>query len=196
MLDEEGDGDKVRESVGSLVEPVSNVLLVSIVSSVELNSIAELDLISELDVVASMLEAKVDDDFVDEVSTSVDWEKSLTIDEVDKEVAVAVVEKLYSSEELLSRASELMLDVLTTDSLVYGVDVGMTGLVSMSLDADEGDDDETLVGMLVDSSVFRLLNCELLELDDRADDVVDGKVVICKEVKLDVEISRGELLDI
>lgn len=129
------------------------------------------------------------------------------MDGLGEEVAIIVVEELSSSEELLSRTSEVLLDVLTSDSLEDAVDTGVTELVATSLDADENDEDETLVSTLVEGSVVALLDSELLSvsywdvvllaLEDWTEDVVDGELDVEEVViKSDVEANRDELLSV
>ena len=126
-------------------------------------------------------------------------------------MAIIVIEELSPNEELLSSTSEVLLDVLTSDSLEDVVDAGMTEVISTPLDDDEDDDNETLVSVLVENSVVALLDSELLSvtywdvalltLDDWTDDVVDigldvDVVVVCSDVKSVVWVDKDELLSV
>lgn len=124
---------------------------------------------------------------------------------------MAVVEEKSPREELLS---ELMLDVLTPNSLEE--DVVVIWLLSTSLDAGEAndEDDEIPVTTLVETSMLELLDCELLsvtdsnallELENWLKDVVIvdlcallmlDEVAGCRDVELGVGTDRDELLDI
>jgi hypothetical protein len=76
-------------------------------------------------------------------------------------------------EELLSKTSELTLDVLTSDSLGNDNDVGMIEVIPISLDVGE-DDVETLPGCempSVEDTKDALLALDSLDNDDDVDDV-------------------------
>jgi hypothetical protein len=167
VLDEDADSDRVEDTTVWLAELVSIVELVSVV---ELDSIAELD-------GTSVLDARAVDDSVDDGSVDDDL---LSIDELGEEVADIVIVEEPPREELLSRVPELMLDVLTPDSL----DVGMAEVL---WDSDEDEGGGTLVTMLVECSVVALPGCVLLSVESWDDVLLDSGywldgVAVCSDV--------------
>ena len=83
------------------------------------------------------------------------------------------MEEISPRKELLSKLSELTLDVLTSDPLDNDNDVGMIEVIPISLDAVE-DDVETLPGcemLSVEDTNDALLTLDSLDNDDDVDDV-------------------------